>query len=279
MQNYFETWFNWLSQKYNWLGKNGAPLTCDGRFLITTTLLSFFTILAAVLFGSFIFFDGSRQLAIISGLIFSCMFMASISDILLMDFKGVPSKIFRKQHFYIGAITFMGFHLLVAVLYQKLNELYFFSHSILGTGIPLTFILIALFSFIRYFIKKKEKPKKVLFIICIVYLGIIAYSTSFVMSFSISTLLYLPGWHKLLALSGLFALMFIFSDLIIGFQKFILKSDKANTSQGYKATTSVDEMSRSEKLDYHLQIVKWNLYAPGVWGMLFISLVASIFVL
>lgn len=180
-----------MDDYFRWFGLPGS--------FVLTCLMSFLAVLLALL-----------QPSVHRTLCAAAMILSSFGDIVLMNFRGVGTRI-PVSYFYVGA----GFFILAHIIY-----ICAFSHRIRQSGTPylnagfaaaavlvlLVWIVLTVAAF------RKGRIDWVMYGLCFVYMCIIGLNCATIFSFAFSA----GGWY-LLAAAG--ALSFFVSDLIIGMVK------------------------------------------------------------
>lgn len=160
-----------------------------------TCLMSLYALVMAVIFRS-----PDRWIC------FAAMFVSSLGDIVLMNFKGLMNRS-KIPKLYIGAVLFMIAHVLYFFSYLNLIRAGEFSYINAGFIIAIIICAAALISLSVLF--TKNSAPLATYIIAFIYVIVIALASTAIFSLSFSM-------GKLYLIAALGSLSFIVSDYFIG---------------------------------------------------------------
>lgn len=180
-----------MDQYFQWFGLPGS--------FVLTCLMSLMAVVLAVFLSS-----PHRWLCA------AAMIVSSLGDIVLMNFKNIGSRM-PVPYFYVGAVLFMGAHLLYIGAFAsrirqngwRLANAGFWTAA---AFVLLIWIVLTVFSF------RVGASEPIMYLLCLVYMCIIGCNCAVICSFAFSA----GGWY-LIAAAG--ALSFFISDLIIGIDR------------------------------------------------------------
>lgn len=181
-----------MGRFFKWFGLPGI--------FVLTVLMSVFALVLAIAFRD----RKDRWLC------FVAMFISTIGDIILMDFNDIGDYL-PIPYFYVGAVFFIIAHLVYTYAFITLIKENGFTY--VNTGFWISIVISVLTgALVTYLYFTKNNPNIVMYILCMVYLVIIAANCATIFSFSFSVKDYR-------AIAAIGALSFFVSDLIIGLDK------------------------------------------------------------
>lgn len=129
--------------------------------------------------------------------------LSTIGDLLLMNIKNIPNRIFKGKHFYVGMIAFALSHILYFVCFSTILASFSAEITIAAFNTMIVFLIMGYVAIIL----AKNKPS-----VFLIFVGIYSLIIS-INIFQISRCAYELGGHYILALIGI--ILFAISDFLI----------------------------------------------------------------